>query len=102
MRYLPKSDSERREMLTACGLDSADELFARIPANARMQRPLNIAPGVSEYEIVDYFKSLAAKNAGVMDKYAINPQYRLGAALSPFSWWNWPESHTTGAWRPWP
>jgi glycine dehydrogenase subunit 1 len=50
-------------MLAACGLGSTDELFAQIPDEARLKRPLNLAPGISEYEIVDYFKSLAVKNA---------------------------------------
>ncbi len=50
-------------MLAACGLASADELFSQIPAEARLQRPLALADGISEYEIVDYFKSLAAQNA---------------------------------------
>jgi glycine dehydrogenase subunit 1 len=63
LRYLPKSDAERREMLAACGLGSAEELFAQIPDQARMKRPLSLAPGLSEYEIVDYFKSLAEKGA---------------------------------------
>jgi glycine dehydrogenase subunit 1 len=51
-------------MLAACGLRLVDELFSQIPAEARLKRPLNLAPGISEYEIVDYFKSLAQKNAG--------------------------------------
>jgi glycine dehydrogenase subunit 1 len=51
-------------MLAACGLGSAEELFAQIPARARLQRPLDLAAGISEYEIVDYFKALAEKNAG--------------------------------------
>ncbi|HVW87204.1 MAG TPA: aminomethyl-transferring glycine dehydrogenase subunit GcvPA [Bryobacteraceae bacterium] len=63
MRYLPKSDSERQEMLAACGLKSADELFAQIPAEARLTRPLALEPGISEYEIVDYFKTLSDKTA---------------------------------------
>jgi glycine dehydrogenase subunit 1 len=63
LRYLPKSDSERQEMLAACGLSSADELFGQIPTKARLQRPLNLAPGISEYEIADYFKSLSERNA---------------------------------------
>lgn len=62
MRYLPKSDAERQEMLAACGLRSADELFNHIPENARLNRPLNLPEGISEYEIVDFFKGLAAKN----------------------------------------
>ena len=57
-------------MLAACGLESADQLFSQIPAEARLNRPLNLAPGISEYEIVDYFKSLAAKNATGLGGYA--------------------------------
>jgi glycine dehydrogenase subunit 1 len=63
LRYLPKSDSERKEMLAACGLASADELFSQIPEGARLKRPLALAAGISEYEIVDYFKAQAARNA---------------------------------------
>jgi glycine dehydrogenase subunit 1 len=63
LRYLPKSDSERQEMLAACGLSSTLELFSQIPAEARLDHPLNLAPGISEYEIVDYFKALSAQTA---------------------------------------
>ena len=63
MRYLPKSDSERREMLDACGFQSADELYAHIPEDARLKRPLALADGISEYEILDYFKALSEKTA---------------------------------------
>ena len=50
-------------MLAACGIQSADQLFTQVPAAARLNRPLNIAPGLSEYEIADTFRDLAAKNA---------------------------------------
>ena len=50
-------------MLAACGLKSPDELFAAIPAEARLHRPLNLPRGKSEYEIVDYFRALADSNA---------------------------------------
>jgi glycine dehydrogenase subunit 1 len=50
-------------MLEACGLSSAVELFAQIPPEARLERPLDLAPGISEYEIVDYFKALAGQTA---------------------------------------
>ncbi|MGA2215325.1 MAG: aminomethyl-transferring glycine dehydrogenase subunit GcvPA [Bryobacteraceae bacterium] len=55
MRYLPKSDIERREMLSALGVDSLESLFAHLPAEVRLNRPLDIPAGKSEYEIVDYF-----------------------------------------------
>ena len=50
-------------MLAACGLSAAEELFSQIPADAKLNRPLDLAPGISEYEIVDYFRSMAAKTA---------------------------------------
>jgi glycine dehydrogenase subunit 1 len=50
-------------MLKACGVSSGEELFSQIPAAALLNRPLDLAPGISEYEIVDYFKSLADKTA---------------------------------------
>jgi glycine dehydrogenase subunit 1 len=50
-------------MLAACGVRSGEELFSQIPAEALLNRPLDLAPGISEYEIVDYFKSLAGKTA---------------------------------------
>ncbi|HTX34767.1 MAG TPA: aminomethyl-transferring glycine dehydrogenase subunit GcvPA [Bryobacteraceae bacterium] len=63
MRYLPKSDSERRAMLDACGVAHADELFAHLPEAVRLKRPLALDAGVSEYEIVQYFRDRAAENA---------------------------------------
>ncbi|QOY85241.1 aminomethyl-transferring glycine dehydrogenase subunit GcvPA [Paludibaculum fermentans] len=63
MRYLPHSDAERRAMLDACGLKSLDDLYAHLPAEALFPRNLDIPAGKSEYEISDYFKQQAAKNA---------------------------------------
>ena len=63
MRYLPKSDSERQEMLAACGMQVKDELFAHLPKDVVLDRPLNLPPGISEYEIVEYFTARAAENA---------------------------------------
>jgi glycine dehydrogenase subunit 1 len=50
-------------MLAACGLQSAEELFAHLPDDVRLKQPLALAPGISEYEIVDYFRARAAENA---------------------------------------
>jgi glycine dehydrogenase subunit 1 len=57
VRYLPKSDIERREMLSVLGAESLESLFAHLPAEVRLNRPLKIPPGKSEYEIVDYFRA---------------------------------------------
>src|ERR1700680_2648656 len=50
-------------MLAECGLASADDLFSHLPDDVRLKQPLALAPGISEYEIVDYFRSRAAENA---------------------------------------
>jgi glycine dehydrogenase subunit 1 len=63
VRYLPKSESERRLMVESCGVESAEELFSHLPAEVRLNRPLNLAPGISEYSIIDYFQARAAENA---------------------------------------
>jgi glycine dehydrogenase subunit 1 len=50
-------------MLDACGVSSPEELFAHLPDEVRLNRPLNLAPGISEYEIVEYFRDRAADSA---------------------------------------
>ena len=50
-------------MLDACGVSTPEELFAHLPEEVRLNRPLNLAPGISEYEIVQYFRDRAAECA---------------------------------------
>ena len=63
MRYLPKSDDDRRQMLCDCGVNSAEDLFSHLPEAVLLKRPLDLPPGISEYEILEYFRSRAAENA---------------------------------------
>ena len=63
MRYLPKSDAERRQMLTEIGAQSIDDLFAIIPAEYRLTRDLLVPRQQAESEIVDYFRQAADRNA---------------------------------------
>jgi len=50
-------------MLSAIGASSLEDLFSDLPSEVRLARPLNIAPGQSEYEIVDYFRARGEENA---------------------------------------
>jgi glycine dehydrogenase subunit 1 len=50
-------------MLDAIGVGSIDELFAEIPAELRLDRPLELAPGLSETECFDHLAALAERNA---------------------------------------
>ena len=50
-------------MLAAIGLSSMEELFADIPAELRLDRRLELADGLSEGEVFDQLRALAARNA---------------------------------------
>jgi glycine dehydrogenase subunit 1 len=63
MRYLPKSQSDREQMLHEIGCGTIDDLFAPIPQEYRLDRDLNIPRQFGESEILDYFKQRAAENA---------------------------------------
>jgi glycine dehydrogenase subunit 1 len=63
MRYLPKSDEERRQMLAEIGAKSIDDLFATIPAEYRLGRDLSVPRQQAESEIVAYFRAAGQKNS---------------------------------------
>lgn len=63
MRYLPKSPSERQEMLAAIGVKSIEELFSSIPEAYRLKKPLNLPGPLSETEVIQYFQARAAENS---------------------------------------
>src|SRR5260221_13919369 len=50
-------------MVEACGVESAEQLFSHLPDGVRLKRPLDLAPGISEYDIVDYFRARGGENA---------------------------------------
>jgi glycine dehydrogenase subunit 1 len=50
-------------MLAACGASSLEDLFAHLPEEVCLKRPLAIENGKSEYEIIDYFRARGAENA---------------------------------------
>jgi len=54
-------------MLRAAGARSVEDLLTRIPARARLARPLNLPPALSEAELVRQMRRLAAANAHADD-----------------------------------
>jgi glycine dehydrogenase subunit 1 len=50
-------------MLSTIGVDSLEDLFSYLPDDVRYQGTLDIPPGKSEYDIVDYFKARGAEMA---------------------------------------
>src|SRR5256885_2494960 len=63
MRYLPKSPTERQEMLAAIGAKSIDQLFESIPEKCRLRGALKLPGPFSETEVIDYFKQRANENS---------------------------------------
>jgi glycine dehydrogenase subunit 1 len=62
MRYLPLTDTDRREMLAAIGARSIDELFRDVPAAARQSSPLALPAHQGEIEVERHMAALAAMN----------------------------------------
>jgi glycine dehydrogenase subunit 1 len=76
MRYLPKSDAERSQMLRAIGVDTMEGLFASVPSAIRLKRPLQLPAAYSEPALIDFFKSCAAENASDFASFLGAGMYR--------------------------
>src|SRR5579884_3945886 len=64
-------------MLAAIGVGSVEELFADIPAAVRLDRPLSgLGEGLSEHEVFEEFRALAARNVSAEDEISF-----LGAGM---------------------
>ncbi|MEA2685332.1 MAG: glycine dehydrogenase subunit 1, partial [Actinomycetota bacterium] len=65
--FVPHTDTEIAEMLAALGLSSLDELFAAVPAALRLAAGdgLDLAPGLSEPDVLDRIDRLAGANRAV-------------------------------------
>ncbi|MDQ2761763.1 MAG: aminomethyl-transferring glycine dehydrogenase subunit GcvPA [Actinomycetota bacterium] len=75
-RYTSLTDSDRSEMLASIGAQSIEELFADIPASLRLGRELAIADGLSEQEVFEELRALAARNVSTDDELSF-----LGAGM---------------------
>jgi glycine dehydrogenase subunit 1 len=67
VQFAPHTDTDIAEMLAACGLNSLEDLYAHIPAEVRLQRPLHLHQGLSELELVAELRRLAARNRSMDD-----------------------------------
>jgi glycine dehydrogenase subunit 1 len=64
MSYVPHSPEDVQAMLEVVGKGSVDELFAHLPADVRLDRPLDLPDGLTEEEVRGRFRELAARNHG--------------------------------------
>ncbi|MBQ7553134.1 MAG: aminomethyl-transferring glycine dehydrogenase [Bacteroidaceae bacterium] len=62
-RHVGISEADEQKMLEKIGVKSLDELIDKtIPANIRLQEPLNLPKAMTEYEFAQHIASLAAMN----------------------------------------
>jgi glycine cleavage system P protein (glycine dehydrogenase) subunit 1 len=55
-RYTSATESDRRQMLEAIGVDSIEAVFESIPAGLRLDRPLDLPAGLSEAEVYEHLR----------------------------------------------
>ena len=68
MRYLPLTDTDRKDMLSTIGADSIDDLFVDVPEVARLDGPIRDLPmHASEMAVERHMKARAAKNLAAGD-----------------------------------
>ncbi len=76
--YVPSTASERQQMLEALGLSDALELYADVPKDMLLTKPLDLPEGKSELQVRAEMEALAAENtrfrtilrgAGAYDHY---------------------------------
>jgi glycine dehydrogenase subunit 1 len=64
LSYLFSTADEQQQMLQRIGVDSLKTLIDQIPPELQLQRPLNLPPALSEIELEQHLRALAARNTG--------------------------------------
>ncbi|GLT00981.1 putative glycine dehydrogenase (decarboxylating) subunit 1 [Sphingobium jiangsuense] len=68
MRYLPLTDADRQAMLDRIGVATIDDLFIDVPAEARLDGPIEGLPGhASELAVERHMAALARRNMAAGD-----------------------------------
>ncbi|HND51926.1 MAG TPA: aminomethyl-transferring glycine dehydrogenase subunit GcvPA, partial [Pirellulaceae bacterium] len=67
MPYFFNTPDDQRQMLASIGVGSLDELFAGIPPELRLNRPLDLPPAMGELELTQWMTGLASKNRSPRD-----------------------------------
>ena len=62
MQFAPHTDADVQDMLSSLGLSSLDDLYAHVPREVVIDHTLDIPEGLSEMELLDDMRGLAARN----------------------------------------
>ncbi len=74
--YTAVTPEDLEIMLGAIGVASIDELFAQIPEAVRLDRGLDLPPGMVEQDVYDHLRALASRNVSAEDEVTF-----LGAGM---------------------
>ena len=76
-RYTAVTEQDLQEMLATIGVASIDELFAElVPEGVRLDGGLDLPEGMTEQDVYDHLRALAAKNVSAEDEVTF-----LGAGM---------------------
>lgn len=67
MPYILNTPEDQKAMLDTIGVSSVEDLFAKIPPELRLKRPLNIPAAMPEMELQAHILRLLAKNEAASD-----------------------------------
>ncbi len=67
MRFIPVTCEDQADMLARVGVGSVDDLFADVPEDARLARPLALPEPMGEVELSAHLMSLAKANTDASD-----------------------------------
>jgi glycine cleavage system P protein (glycine dehydrogenase) subunit 1 len=62
MSYVLNTSADQQAMLAQIGVPSLQDLFARIPPELRLNRPLNVPAALTEIELTQSMQALASRN----------------------------------------
>ncbi|HEV2356303.1 MAG TPA: aminomethyl-transferring glycine dehydrogenase subunit GcvPA [bacterium] len=62
MKYIPATLAERARMLRGIGARAVEDLFADIPAEVRLTRPLDLPPAMPDPDLLAHMRTLAGQN----------------------------------------
>jgi glycine dehydrogenase subunit 1 len=65
MRYIPHTETDIREMLSAIGVKEIEELFHSIPEALRLEAPLDLPSALPEADLTQALNQLASRNANL-------------------------------------
>ena len=65
MRYIPHTETDIREMLSAIGVKEIGELFHSIPEALRLEAPLDLPPALPEADLTRVMSQLASRNVNL-------------------------------------